>query len=70
MVKLQGKLHIQKFEDFDEEGGNPFGNAGNFKKLSGGEAGGGSGAALFIEKPSRMNDMQNFDDGFDEEELI
>ncbi|QGW29950.1 replicative DNA helicase [Phnomibacter ginsenosidimutans] len=70
MVKLQGQLHIQRFVDFDEGDENPFGNAGNFKKLSGGEAGAGSGAALFIEKPSRMNDMQNFDDGFDEEELI
>ncbi len=71
MVKLQGLLHIQKFVDFDEGGGGGFMPEGNFRQVRPDEGKPGSGgAALFIEKPSRMNDMQDFDDGFDEEELI
>ncbi|HSR37999.1 MAG TPA: replicative DNA helicase [Phnomibacter sp.] len=68
-VKLLGQLHIQRFVDWPEEGGNPFG--GTYRPIRPDEgSGGASGAALFIEKPSRMNDMENFDDGFDEESLI
>ncbi len=60
-VKLRALLHIQKFVE-DEEGddygsGSP---GGNFRPVRGDE-GGGSGAKLYIEKGSRMNDT-NFDD--------
>jgi replicative DNA helicase len=70
MVKLKGLLHIQRFVDFDEnEGSGGFTPSGNFRPVTPDEGGNG-GAALFIQKSSRMNEMNDFDDGFDEEALI
>jgi replicative DNA helicase len=67
-ITLQAQLHIQRFVDWDEsQQAGPFGS-GQFRPVRPEE--GGGGAALFIEKPSRMNDMNDFADGFDEEELI
>lgn len=73
-VKLQGQLHIQRFVDWEDDapgfmpGG---GGGGGFRPVRPDEGqGAGGGAALFIEKPSKMNEMTDFDDGFDEEELI
>lgn len=82
-IQLKALLHIQRFVDWDEnetdfgpglQGGGNGGNAGgNFRpiKPSGGSASGGEGdAAMFIQKSSKMNDMTEFDEGFDEEGLF
>jgi hypothetical protein len=56
-----------------KEGGNGGNAGGNFRpiKPSGGSASGGEGdAAMFIQKSSKMNDMTEFDEGFDEEGLF
>jgi replicative DNA helicase len=69
-IKLRALLHIQKFVEDDSADfgpGLPAGG-GNWKPVGGAGSGGGteSGPKLYIQKGSRMNDMQ-FDDGFDEE---
>jgi replicative DNA helicase len=59
-IKLKALLHIQKFVE-DEDGGD-FGSAisgGNFRPVRDDE--GGSGAKLYIQKGSKMNDGA-FDD--------
>jgi replicative DNA helicase len=73
-IQLRGLLHIQKFVDWDEND-NDFGPglpAGNFKPIppSGGAAGEGSGAALFIQKSSKMNDMTDFDEGVEDDNQL
>lgn len=76
-VKLKAMLHVQKFVDWDDDDTNygaglPAG--GSFKSL-GSQGGGpqpgndGSEAALYIQKPSKMNE-QDFDEGFDESQLF
>jgi replicative DNA helicase len=82
-IDLKALLHIQRFVDWDEGetdfgpglqgGGNQGGGGGNFRpiKPSGGAQSGGEGdAAMFIQKSSKMNDMAEFDEGFDEEGLF
>jgi replicative DNA helicase len=71
-VMLKGMLHIQKFVDWDENE-NDFGPGlpSNFKPVPGG-AGAGAGrtdAALYIEKPSKMNQSE-FDDGYEDDQLF
>jgi replicative DNA helicase len=69
-IQLKGLLHIQKFVDWDDNETNygP-GLPSNFKPLPGASAGGGD-AALYIEKPSKMNNMKDFDEGYDEDQLF
>lgn len=60
-IKLKALLHIQKFVEDDDNGGD-FGGGipgGNFRPVKDDE--GGSGAKLYIQKGSKMNDG-NFDD--------
>jgi replicative DNA helicase len=69
-VMLKGLLHIQKFVDWDDnENDYGAGLPSNFKPIPGGgaTAGGRSDAALYIEKPSKMND---FDEDYEESDLI
>jgi replicative DNA helicase len=75
-IQLKALLHIQRFVDW-EDGQNDFGpglpSGGNFKQLkpTGSQGQGNDGdAAMFIQKPSKMNDMPEFDEGFDEEGLF
>ncbi len=67
-IKLQALLHIQKFVEYETDGGfgggggfNPPGGSGggNWKPVS--DLGGGDGAKLYIQKGSKMNDGE-FDD--------
>lgn len=64
-IKLKALLHIQKFieDESGDDGGYGSGKpGGNFRPVSPNEgAGGGSGAALYIQKESRMNNS-HFDD--------
>ena len=63
-IKLRALLHIQKFvedESGDDTGGRPS-PGGNFRPVSGDESG-RPGAALYIQKGSRMNDKQFDEDG-------
>ena len=59
-----------------DENDNDFGAGlpSNFKPVNPnagmGGAGGGSDAGLYIQKPSKMNDMSDFDDGFDQDQLF
>lgn len=71
-IQLKALLHIQRFVDWDE-GENDFGPGlpAGFKPVPpAGDADGSSGAAMFINKPSKMNKMTEFDEGFDEEQLF
>jgi len=66
-IKLRALLHVQRFEEWEEDGGPGIG--GNFKPIStlptsGGSTSGGD-AKLYIQKGSRMNNGE-FDEGFDE----
>ena len=70
-IKLRALLHIQKFvedEASDFGPGLPPSPGGNWKPIgpSGGPEGREGGPKLYIQKGSRMNDMQ-FDDGLDQE---
>lgn len=66
-IKLRALLHIQKFVEDDGEFGGGFNPGGNFKPLPPGTLGGGDeGPKLFIQKGSKMNDLE-FDEGFEEE---
>nr|MCU0388082.1 DnaB-like helicase C-terminal domain-containing protein [Chitinophagaceae bacterium] len=71
-IQLKALLHIQRFVDWDEND-NDFGQGlpSNFKpvKPSTGGSDGGD-AAMFIQKPSKMNEMTDFDEGFNEEDLF
>lgn len=63
-IKLRALLHIQKFIE-DSDGGGDFGGfpggGGNWKPVSGLDGGDAGGAKLYIQKGSKMNDDQ-FDD--------
>lgn len=66
-VKLKARLHIQKFVDWDaddEDFGGGLPNYGGFKPLGPQEDGMNAGA--FISKSSKMNDINSFDEGFDD----
>lgn len=65
-VKLRAKLEIQKFEEWDDNGGLP-GLGGNWKPVGPSTppaAGGAGDSKLFIQKGSKMNGG-DFDEGFD-----
>ena len=70
IVKLRALLHIQKFEEWDDNDGfKPQG--GNWKPLGpsptpGSGSGDEAGGKFFIQKGSRMN-SGSFDEGFEEE---
>jgi replicative DNA helicase len=70
-IQLKGLLHIQKFVDWDDnETDFGPGLSGNFKPVPSGGGPGAAGrpdAAMYIEKPSKMN---SFDDDYDENDLI
>ncbi|MBI1781083.1 MAG: replicative DNA helicase, partial [Sphingobacteriales bacterium] len=56
-----------KFVEDDGEFGGGFNPGGNFRPLPPGTTGGGDeGPKLFIQKGSKMNDLE-FDEGFEEE---
>jgi replicative DNA helicase len=73
-IKLRALLHIQKFEEWDDNGGGPNLGPGSWRpitpNLGGGPAAGGSGnddgGRFFIQKGSKMNSGE-FDEGFDEQ---
>lgn len=70
-IKLRALLHIQKFEEWESDGGGyPPKGFGNFKPVgpSAPPAGGGNddGGRLYIQKGSKMN-TGSFDEGFDED---
>jgi replicative DNA helicase len=74
-IKLRALLHIQKFVEDEANDFGPGlspggggGGGGNWKPVGGDSMGGSSegGPKLYIQKGSKMNDMQ-FDEGFDEE---
>jgi replicative DNA helicase len=61
-IKLRALLHIQKF--IEDSGGNDFGSfnlPSNFKPVSGND---GSGARMFIQTGSKMNDLPEDEDPF------
>src|SRR6476661_8291094 len=61
-IKLRALLHIQKF--IEDSGGNDFGSfnlPSNFKPVAGND---GSGARMFIQTSSKMNDLQDDEDPF------
>jgi replicative DNA helicase len=66
-IKLRAKLDIQKFEEWEGDGGIP-GLPSNYKPLGPSPAAGGAGATdsskLFIQKGSKMNGG-DFDEGFE-----
>lgn len=74
ILNFQAHLHIQKFEDRGDED-NPTTtspNSGNWKPITptgSSGAAGDSGAALFIQKGSKMN-TGDFDEGFNEEDVF
>lgn len=64
-VKLRALLHIQKFVEDDTDdfgGGGSFPAPGNWKPISGGDAGGSDNARMYIQKGSKMNDGAYDDD--------
>jgi replicative DNA helicase len=66
-IKLRAKLDIQKFEEWDGDGGGGIPGLGSNWKPVGPPAtpaAGGSDAKLYIEKGSKMNGG-DFDEGFD-----
>ncbi|MDA3615856.1 replicative DNA helicase [Polluticaenibacter yanchengensis] len=76
-VKLRAMLHVQKFYDWEQDNDSfgpglpsnftPIGNTGG---PGGGLPQGSNDSALFIQKGSKMNEMNDFDDGFDAENLF
>ncbi|HEX6915043.1 MAG TPA: replicative DNA helicase [Chitinophagaceae bacterium] len=68
-IKLRALLHIQKFEEWDDNGGPNLG-PGSWKPISPapgqGPQQGNDGGKFFIQKGSRMNSGE-FDEGFDEQ---
>jgi len=60
-IKLRALLHIQKF--IEDGGGNDFGSGlpSNFKPVAGND---GSGARMFIQTSSKMNDLPDDEDPF------
>ncbi|MBI2730954.1 MAG: replicative DNA helicase [Sphingobacteriales bacterium] len=64
-IKLRALLHIQKFVEDEGDFGSGFNPGGNFRPLPPGNTG-EPGPKLFIQKGSKMNDLE-FDEGFEEE---
>ncbi len=67
-IKLRALLHIQKFEEWDDNGGGPNLGPGSWKPIP--PAGGNDnegGGRFFIQKGSKMNSGE-FDEGFDGEQ--
>lgn len=65
-IKLRALLHIQKFEEWEDDNTNPFGG-GNWKPIPATPPGGtdtGDGGRFFIQKGSKMNNGE-FDEGFE-----
>jgi replicative DNA helicase len=58
-IKLRAQLHIQKFVEFesDDFGNNNLPSGGNWKPVPPEAAGGNSGAKLYIQAGSKMNDL-------------
>jgi len=54
VVKLRAQLHIQKFVEFEDDNFSDFNAGGSWKPV---QDGGGDDARLFIQKGSRMNDI-------------
>lgn len=67
-IKLRAKLEIQKFEEWESDSG----PGGNWKSIAPNpsSSGGGQsdGAALYIQKGSKMNSGGNFDDDMDQDQ--
>ena len=67
-IKLRALLHIQKFEEWDDNSNSPNfpSGGGNWKPVnpSPAQSSGDDSARLFIQKGSKMNE---FDEGFDDE---
>ncbi len=64
-IKLRAVLEFQRFED-DGSLENPSGGSSNaFAGLRGHDSGANDEAKLYIQKGSKMNDM-NFDEGFED----
>ncbi|HEX2607461.1 MAG TPA: replicative DNA helicase [Flavisolibacter sp.] len=62
-IKLKALLHIQKFIEWDEGGDfGSFNMPSNFKPVSGNDS--GSGARMFIQTGSKMNDLPDDEDPF------
>jgi replicative DNA helicase len=64
-IKLRAMLHIQKFVDMEDDdfGGMGLPKGGSWKPVPGNDAGNqGSGAKLYIQTGSRMNDLPMDDD--------
>jgi replicative DNA helicase len=73
-IQLKALLHIQRFVDWDE-GENDFGaglpsNLKPVRPTGGGQSAGEGEAAMFIQKSSKMNEMTDFDEGYNEEDLF
>lgn len=71
-ITLKGMLHIQKFVDF-EEAKIDFGagqTAAHFSSKIAANDPVASGATNYIKMESKMNNMEGFDEGFDEEALF
>jgi replicative DNA helicase len=64
-IKLRALLHIQKFEEWQDDGPNL--GPGSWKAIPPSTGGGAEGSKLFIQKGSRMNSGE-FDEGFDGEQ--
>jgi replicative DNA helicase len=64
-VKLKALLHIQKFEESDDNISEMMGG-GNFKRITPNTTNGEGGSKLFIQKGSKMNGG-DFDEGFEEQ---
>ena len=60
-IKLRALLHIQKFIDDGSGGNDSFNLPSNFKPVSGND---GSGARMFIQTGSKMNDLPDDEDPF------
>jgi replicative DNA helicase len=60
-IKLRALLHIQKFIDDGGGGNDSFNLPSNFKPVSGND---GSGARMFIQTGSKMNDLPDDEDPF------
>jgi replicative DNA helicase len=58
-IKLRAQLHIQKFVEFesDDFGNNNLPSGGNWKPVPPESSAGGSGAKLYIQAGSKMNDL-------------
>ncbi len=67
-IKLRALLHIQKFEEWDDNGNAPFlpPGGGNWKPVnpSPSQSGGDNNARLYIQKGSKMNELDDEENPF------